>query len=121
VAHGALAVLHAVTFALDPIFFPVLPRTEVRSPVFVVGQARSGTTYLHRMVANDPRFSYVLLWEMFFPSLLEKRLPRAALCADQRLGDGGGGASTRLMSGCSARAKVCTSQGFSRRRRTSSC
>lgn len=82
----ALAVLHAVTFALDPIFFPALRRTEVRSPVFVVGHARSGTTYLHRMMANDPRFSYVLLWEMFFPSLLEKTVLRAVLRWDRRLG-----------------------------------
>lgn len=82
----ALAALHTVTFALDPVLFPALRRTAVRSPVFVVGHARSGTTYLHRMLANDPRFSYVLLWEMFFPSLLEKKLLRAVLRADQRLG-----------------------------------
>ena len=82
----ALAMLHTVTFALDPILFPALRRTEVRNPVFVVGHARSGTTYLHRMMANDPRFSYVLLWEMFFPSLLEKKALRAVLRWDQRLG-----------------------------------
>jgi hypothetical protein len=82
----ALAALHTVCFALDPVLFPALRRTEVRGPVFVVGHARSGTTYLHRMLANDPRFSYVLLWEMFFPSLLEKKLLRAVLRADQRLG-----------------------------------
>ena len=82
----ALALLHAVTFALDPIMFPELRRTEVRKPVFVVGHARSGTTYLHRMLANDPRFSYVLLWEMFFPSLLEKKVLRAVLRWDLRLG-----------------------------------
>jgi hypothetical protein len=81
-----LAVLHTVTFALDPILFPALRRTDVRSPVFVVGHARSGTTYLHRMMANDPRFSYVLLWEMFFPSLLEKKVLRAVLRWDKRLG-----------------------------------
>lgn len=82
----ALALLHAVTFALDPIVFPALRRTEVRRPVFMVGHARSGTTYLHRMMANDPRFSYVLLWEMFFPSLIEKKILRAVLRWDQRLG-----------------------------------
>jgi hypothetical protein len=82
----ALAILHTVTFPLDPIFFPALRRTEVRRPVFVVGHARSGTTYLHRMMANDPRFSYVLLWEMFFPSLIEKKVLRAVLRWDQRLG-----------------------------------
>ncbi|HRD10411.1 MAG TPA: sulfotransferase [Mycobacterium sp.] len=82
----AMALLHTVTFALDPIVFPVLRRTEVRKPVFVLGHARSGTTYLHRMLANDPRFSYVLLWEMFFPSLIEKKLLRAVLRWDQRFG-----------------------------------
>lgn len=82
----ALAALHTVTFVLDPIVFPALRRTEVRKPVFVVGHARSGTTYLHRMMANDPRFSYVLLWEMFFPSLIEKKVLRAVLRWDQRLG-----------------------------------
>jgi hypothetical protein len=82
----ALALLHTVTFPLDPVFFPTLRHTEVRQPVFVVGHARSGTTYLHRMMANDPRFSYVLLWEMFFPSLLEKKVLRAVLRWDQRLG-----------------------------------
>lgn len=82
----ALALLHTVTFALDPIVFPALRCTQVRRPVFVVGHARSGTTYLHRMMANDPRFSYVLLWEMFFPSLIEKKVLRAVLRWDQRLG-----------------------------------
>jgi hypothetical protein len=82
----ALAVLHTVTFALDPLVFPALRRTEIRRPVFVVGHARSGTTYLHRLMANDLRFSYVLLWEMFFPSLIEKKVLRAVLRWDQRLG-----------------------------------
>ncbi|WP_059016701.1 sulfotransferase [Mycobacterium sp. M26] len=82
----ALAVLHTVTFALDPVVFPALRRKEIRQPVFIVGHARSGTTYLHHMMANDPRFSYVLLWEMFFPSLIEKKVLRAVLRWDQRFG-----------------------------------
>jgi hypothetical protein len=75
----ALAAVHTVCFALDPLLFPALRRTEVTKPVFSVGHARSGTTYLHRMMAADPRFSYVLLWEMFFPSLLEKKVLRQVL------------------------------------------
>jgi len=82
----ALALLHTVTFPLDPVFFPALRRTQARRPVFVVGHARSGTTHLHRLLANDPRFSYVLLWEMFFPSLIEKKVLRAVLRWDQQLG-----------------------------------
>lgn len=81
----ALAVLHTICFALDPILFPALRRTDVRAPVFSVGHARSGTTYLHRLMAADSRFSYFLLYEMFFPSLLEKKVLRLVLRVDQRL------------------------------------
>ena len=81
----AIAAVHAVFFALDPILCASLRRTEVRGPVFSVGHARSGTTYQHRLMTNDPQFSYLLLWEMFFPSLIEKRLLRAVLGLDSRL------------------------------------
>lgn len=77
--------IHAVCFALDPLLFGSLRRTEVREPVFSVGHARSGTTYLHRLMANDERFSVVLMYEMFFPSLLEKKLLRLLFRADETL------------------------------------
>ncbi|MDY6999722.1 MAG: sulfotransferase [Actinomycetota bacterium] len=78
----AVAAVHAVCFALDPILSGSLRRTEVREPVFCVGHARSGTTLLHRLMAADPQFSYFLLYEMFFPSLLQKRLLRAVFRLD---------------------------------------
>jgi len=91
--HGAfvigvpiVAAIHAICFTLDPILFPSLRRTQVKAPVFSVGHARSGTTYLHRMMAKDPQFSYVLMYEMFFPSLLEKRVLRALFHLDQVFG-----------------------------------
>jgi hypothetical protein len=80
-----MVAVHAVCFALDPLLFPSLRRTEVREPVFSVGHARSGTTYLHRLMAQDERFSVVLMYEMFFPSLLEKRLLRLLFRADEKL------------------------------------
>lgn len=82
-----MAGVNAVCFALDPVVFPSLRRTEVRAPVFTVGHARSGTTYLHRLMAADPQFSYVLLWEMFFPSLIQKRLLRTVLRLDRLFGN----------------------------------
>lgn len=72
----AVAAIHAVCFALDPILFPSLRRTRVTAPVFCIGHARSGTTYLHRLMAADPQFSCALMYELFFPSLLQKRLLR---------------------------------------------
>ena len=83
----ALAVLHTVCFALDPILCPGLRRTKVKGPVFTIGHARSGTTLLHRLMAADTeRFSCFLLYEMFFPSAIEKRVLRFVLRVDARLG-----------------------------------
>ena len=80
-----VAVFHALCFFLDGIFFPGLRRTAIRNPVFVVGHARSGTTLVHRLMSEDgERFSSFRLYEMFFPSLLEKKLIRALGRFDQR-------------------------------------
>src|SRR5262249_17423208 len=67
----AVAGFHALCFALDWVLFPSLRRQPVRTPVFVIGHARSGTTLLHRLLSEDrERFSSFLLWELYFPSLL---------------------------------------------------
>jgi omega-hydroxy-beta-dihydromenaquinone-9 sulfotransferase len=77
-----IAAIHAVCFTLDPILFGSLRRTQVVGPTFCIGHARSGTTYLHRLMAADPQFSYPLMYELFFPSLLEKRLLRLLFRVD---------------------------------------
>jgi hypothetical protein len=80
-----VASLDAVCFALDPILFPSLRRTTVVAPVFILGHARSGTTLLHRLMSEDAeRFSAFRLYELFLPSLLQKRLVRALGCFDRR-------------------------------------
>jgi hypothetical protein len=76
---------HAVCFFLDGILFPSLWRTQVEKPVFIVGHARSGTTLLHRLMSRDERFSAFLLYELFFPSLLQKKLIRAGAAFDRRV------------------------------------
>ncbi len=74
-----VASFHALCFALDPLLFPSLRRTHMRAPVFVVGHARSGTTLIHRLLSRDAgRFSSFMLYELYFPSLLQKKLIRAA-------------------------------------------
>lgn len=79
-------VFNATCFLLDYVLFPALWRQQVRRPVFIVGHARSGTTLCHRLIAADgDNFSYFLYWEMFFPSLLQKKVIRALGWVDQRL------------------------------------
>ncbi len=81
-----VASFHAVCFFLDGLLFPGLHRVRVREPVFLVGHARSGTTLLHRLMSLDAeRFSSFRLYELYFPSLLQKRAIRAAAALDRRL------------------------------------
>ena len=77
---------HTLCFLLDYVFFPALWRQQVRTPVFIVGHARSGTTVMHRLMAADgERFSYFYYWEMFFPALTQRAIIRAMGWLDRTL------------------------------------
>lgn len=45
---------------------PELADEVVAAPVFVCGLARTGTTLLHELLAQDPRNRVPMLWEMMF-------------------------------------------------------
>lgn len=79
------ATFHAICFALDPLLFPALRNTDVREPIFILGHARSGTTLTFRLISQDQdRFSYFLLWECYFPSLLQKKAIRGLASFDEQ-------------------------------------
>ena len=75
-----VSTFHAICFALDGLLYPDLKKVEVREPVFMVGHARSGTTLTHRLLGKDEgRFSSFLLYELYFPSLIQKKVIRAII------------------------------------------
>ena len=75
----------AVFYTLDNLF-PSLRRAQIEEPIFVVGHARSGTTLLHRLLVSDAeQFNYFLTYELFFPSLLQKRILRGIGRVDEKL------------------------------------
>jgi hypothetical protein len=81
-----VASFHALCFFLDGILFPGLWKVSVRAPVFMVGFARSGTTLTHRLMSQDEgRFSSFLLYECYFPSILQKKAIRLGIEIDRRL------------------------------------
>lgn len=46
-----------------------IARTEpTKSPVFIIGHWRSGTTLLHELMSQDPQFAFPNLYQVFFPS-----------------------------------------------------
>lgn len=80
-----VSTFHALCFFLDALLFPALARVEVRAPVFVIGHARSGTTLVHRLMSGDEgRFSTFLLYELYLPSLLQKKTIRLLARWDRR-------------------------------------
>lgn len=77
------ALVAAICFFLDGILFPGMWRVEVRSPVFVLGHARSGTTLTHRLMCGDERFSAFKYYELMLPSITQKKLVRLVAWLDR--------------------------------------
>jgi hypothetical protein len=51
----------------NAVYGPRVRKTEVRSPLFILGHWRSGTTHLYNLFAVDGRFAYPNLYEIVFP------------------------------------------------------
>lgn len=49
---------------------PEIERERIVAPIVVVGQTRTGTTMLQRLLASDPRHHGPLWWEVRFPAPL---------------------------------------------------
>lgn len=63
-----------VGFCLDDVFFPHWRISEVKEPLFLVGNARSGTTWLHRLITlNSKRFTTMKTWEIAFAASITWR------------------------------------------------
>jgi hypothetical protein len=63
-------------FAWDDIFYKEYQHQKLAQPVFIIGNPRSGTTFLHRLLARDENnFSYIRMWEVIFaPSVSQRKL-----------------------------------------------
>lgn len=83
-----LQICHWIGFLLDEIFFRKYRAVIVRAPVFILGLPRSGTTFLHRMLARDTEnYTTMQLWEMLLaPSITERKLLMALAAFDRWLG-----------------------------------
>ena len=63
-------------FAWDDIFYKQYQQQKLAQPVFIIGNPRSGTTFLHHLMARDERnFSFIRMWEVIFaPSIAQRKL-----------------------------------------------
>jgi uncharacterized membrane protein YdjX (TVP38/TMEM64 family) len=100
-AFALLQVVHWIALLLDEVLFPDYHHVSPKAPVFVVGIPRSGTTFLHRVLARDrEQFTTFTLWELFLaPAICERLLILGMSKIDRFLGQPGG----RLISWISRR------------------
>lgn len=58
----------------DRIFFPCYQKIQIKNPIFIIGQLRSGTTLLHRLLAYNNELCAFELWQIILPSLTSRKL-----------------------------------------------
>jgi hypothetical protein len=85
---GATELTTRIAYRLDELIHPGYRGVVVRAPVFVIGNPRSGTTLLHRILAQDTAtFTTMHLWEILFaPAILQRQVIRALAGLDGYLG-----------------------------------
>jgi omega-hydroxy-beta-dihydromenaquinone-9 sulfotransferase len=68
-------------FLLDNLIFGGYRRQPINKPVFIVGNPRSGTTYLQRVLAKDElTFTSMRMWEtLFAPSVSQRRVVQTVI------------------------------------------
>lgn len=64
-----------LAYGLDNLFFPHLKDQVIQQPIFIVGNFRSGTTLLHRLLVKDDRTTGMQSWEIYIaPSVIQRKL-----------------------------------------------
>ena len=76
-------------YLLDWVFFPGFRKVEVLEPVFILGNPRTGSTHLLRVLAKDREtFAVPKLWELALaPSITQRKIISAVKKIDQSLGN----------------------------------
>jgi omega-hydroxy-beta-dihydromenaquinone-9 sulfotransferase len=76
-AFCGILVLHvfvSIGMMLDWVFYPALWKSEVKRPIIIVGNPRSGTTVLQRFLVDNGFGTGSRLWKMLYPSLVMQAL-----------------------------------------------
>ncbi|MGB8209931.1 MAG: sulfotransferase [Mycobacterium sp.] len=66
--------ISATTLGLDHLFYPRLSKQPIDRPIFIIGNPRSGTTFLHRLLLGAGGLAAFELWEMLFPAITARKL-----------------------------------------------
>lgn len=84
---GIMRLSSTLGFMMDDIFYKEYQDQPVAQPVFIIGNMRSGTTLMHRLLARDlHNFSFMRMWEIIFaPSITQRKFVWAIAKMDEVL------------------------------------
>ncbi len=76
-----------VGYALDKVLYPDLKHLYTTDPIFIIGNYRSGSTFLHRLLLRDEQFTCLKAWEIYFaPALSHRKMIRFLLWMSSKIG-----------------------------------
>lgn len=70
------SLMHWFFFWLDDILFPDYKNHQIEKPLFILGNLRSGSTFLHRLLSRDiETFTSLTTWDIYLtPSVTQKKI-----------------------------------------------
>ena len=82
------SLIHWFCFFLDDIFFPAYKNQPIEKPLFILGNLRSGSTFLHRLLSRDSEtFTSLTTWDIYLtPSVTQKKITQFFARIDNKLG-----------------------------------
>ena len=82
------SLMHWFCFFLDDIFFPGHKTQRIEKPLFILGNLRSGSTFLHRLLSRDSEtFTSLTIWDIYLtPSVTQKKITQFVSRLDNKLG-----------------------------------
>jgi hypothetical protein len=82
------SLIHWFCFFLDDIFFPAYKNHPIEKPLFILGNLRSGSTFLHRLLSRDVEtFTSLTTWDIYLtPSVIQKKITQLVSRLDLKLG-----------------------------------
>ena len=80
--------IHWFCFFLDDILFPGHKTQSIEKPLFILGNLRSGSTFLHRLLSRDSEtFTSLTTWDIYLtPSVTQKKITQFVAHLDKKLG-----------------------------------
>lgn len=75
----SLRIIISLFMFLDKIFYLSLSKKSIISPIVIVGNPRSGTTFLQRFLVKNKFGQGSELWQMIYPSIILQKLLRPIL------------------------------------------